>query len=249
MLKVREQNFILETFKCCGWGTKQMHSQSTWKVASFLGLYPCPVFDCLQYMKTEEEGMVSISSHEWHQCLPSPDPKNELEAFFMLHWFHTTSSPALEFQTFVKRKMYHFWFKMNAHTQNAFFDRGTPLWLQWHWSSCADWMMGSAESRQKSSLIPRPPSVLKGGLGTRLTAVLQLWSIRPLHPSLSSDVIFCVSTGTEKLTVDSKSPKLLLVDLPSSSGEEGFMKQGRVCMCVCVRVRACMQVWWMYSEL
>ena len=112
VLKVREQNFILETFKCCGWGTKRMHSQSTWKVASFLGLHPCPVFDCLQYMKTEEEGMVSISSHEWHQCLPSPDPKNELEAFFMLHWFHTTSSPALEFQTFVKRKMYHFWFKM-----------------------------------------------------------------------------------------------------------------------------------------
>ena len=33
-------------------------------IASFLGLHPCPVFDCLQYMKTEEEGMVSISSHE-----------------------------------------------------------------------------------------------------------------------------------------------------------------------------------------
>ena len=192
--------------------------------------------------------MTSVSTEEGGV----PDPKNELEAIFMLHWLHTASSPALEFQTFVKRKMYHFWFKMkntHMHKMHSSIGEPPPLWLQWHWSSCADWMMGSAESRQKSSLIPRPPSVLKGGLGTRLTAVLQLWSIRPLHPSLSSDVIFCVSTGTEKLTVDSKSPKLLLVDLPSSSGEEGFMKQGRVCMCVCVRVCACMQVWWMYSEL
>ena len=36
--------------------------------------------------------------------------------------------------------------------------------------------------------------------------------------------------------MDSESPRLLVVDLPSGSGEEGFMKQGKVCVCVCVCV-------------
>lgn len=106
VLKVREQNFILETFKCCVWHTKRMHSQSAWKVASFPGLHTCPVFKLLQYAKRRGKAC-SISSHEWHQCLPRrtqrggvPDLNNELEA---LPWVHT--APALEFQTFVKQKM------------------------------------------------------------------------------------------------------------------------------------------------
>ena len=53
----------------------------------------------------------------------------------------------------------------------------------------------------------------------------------------SGDLSFCAFTGSEKLTVDSESPRLLVVDLPSGNGEEGFMKQGKVCdVCVCVYV-------------
>jgi len=53
-----------------------------------------------------------------------------------------------------------------------------------------------------------------------------------------------ISAGVEKLTVDSQSPKLVVVDLPSAGGEEGFAKQGggrvlcgemknSACVCLC----------------
>ena len=49
----------------------------------------------------------------------------------------------------------------------------------------------------------------------------------------------------EKLTVDLESPKLVVVELPSGNGEEGFAKQGSGgggIVCICVRGRRAVRV-------
>jgi len=64
---------------------------------------------------------------------------------------------------------------------------------------------------------------------------------RQLTDSLSQRLNVQPQTfGVEKLTVDSQSLKLVVVDLPSASGEEGFAKQGGGCVLyVCCVGRCC----------
>ena len=106
--------FILKTCHCCFFGEEEGYRM---QVLCLRCLVPRPshrpVFDCLQYTKTEGEGL-SIFSCEWCQYLPgiyrggegSPIERMSLRPYLVVSAISTRV-----LRMFAKRKTYRSWFK------------------------------------------------------------------------------------------------------------------------------------------